>query len=82
MATLVEATAPAHLEWVRELFAEYARGVAEPCCFAGFERELAALPEGYVVLLLAQEAGAAAGCVGVRTLDTRRSRSIGGALVA
>lgn len=71
MATLVEATAPAELESVRELFAEYARGVAEPCCFAGFERELAALPESYVVLLLAQEAGAAAGCVGVRVLDSR-----------
>jgi GNAT superfamily N-acetyltransferase len=69
MATLVEATAPADIASVRELFAEYARGVAEPCCFAGFERELAALPEGYVVLLLAQEGAAPAGCVGVRALD-------------
>jgi ribosomal protein S18 acetylase RimI-like enzyme len=71
MATLVEATAPAEVASVRELFAEYARGVAEPCCFAGFEREMAALPEGYVVLLLAQEGAAPAGCVGVRVVDSQ-----------
>ena len=44
MATLHEARAPGDVESARQLFAEYARAVDEPCCFAGFERELAALP--------------------------------------
>lgn len=71
MATLVRTTAGAQLTALRELFAEYAGAVAEPCCFAGFERELAALPQGYVVLFLALEEGAAAGCVGMRELDAQ-----------
>ena len=69
MATLVEAKAPADLDLVRELFVEYARGVGEPCCFTGFERELTQLRELYPVLILVTEAEAAAGCVGVRALD-------------
>ena len=93
MATLVEATVPAQIATVRELFAEYARAVDEPCCFAGFEQELAELPGPYLLLMLAMDAGAAAGCVGVRRLDARsaemkrlyvrpayRSRGIGLAL--
>lgn len=44
MARLIEATAPAEVAAVRELFAEYVRTVDEPCCFMGFDRELAALP--------------------------------------
>jgi putative acetyltransferase len=71
MATLVEATAPHDLASVRELFIEYARAVGEPCCFAGFEREVAALPGPYFALVLAKQAGEAAGCVGVRRLDAR-----------
>jgi len=71
MATLVEATAPADLESVRELFVEYARGVDEPCCFTSFDAEVAALPHGYFALLLAKEGAAAAGCVGLRRLDGR-----------
>jgi GNAT superfamily N-acetyltransferase len=59
------ATAPADIAAVRELFAEYVRSVDAPCCFVDFEKELAALPGGYEVLLLAPEAG----CVGVRRLD-------------
>ena len=73
MANLVQATAPAELAAVRELFAEYAVGVAEPVCFAGFERELAGLPGEYAPpagrLLLALEDGAPAGCVALRRLD-------------
>ena len=73
MANLVQATAPAELAAVRELFAEYAVGVAEPVCFAGFERELAGLPGEYAPpagrLLLALEGSAPAGCVGLRRLD-------------
>ena len=44
MAKLVRVTAAPDLSLVRELFAEYALAIAEPCCFEGFERELASLP--------------------------------------
>jgi putative acetyltransferase len=69
MATLVEARAAAEIASVRELFSEYARAVDEPCCFAGFERELAELPGPYFTLMLAKEAGTPAGCVGMRAVD-------------
>jgi ribosomal protein S18 acetylase RimI-like enzyme len=59
MATLVEATGPAEVGAVRELFAEYARGVGEPCCFEDFE--------AYKLFLLDD----AAGCVALRILDAR-----------
>jgi GNAT superfamily N-acetyltransferase len=65
MPKLVEATAAAQVAAVRELFAEYARLVDEPCCFADFERELASLPGEYRLFL----ANDAAGCVAVRFLD-------------
>jgi ribosomal protein S18 acetylase RimI-like enzyme len=71
MATLCEARVAADVDAVRSLFAEYARGVGQPCCFRGFERELAELPRGYLRLVLAREAGAPAGCVGLRALDSR-----------
>src|SRR3954468_20638069 len=69
MASLREASAPEDLDAVRSLFAEYARSVDEPCCFAGFERELAELPRGYRALFIAEEDGVAAGCVGLREVD-------------
>lgn len=69
MARLREASAPADLDALRSLFAEYARSVDEPCCFAGFERELAELPRGYLALFIADEDGVAAGCVGLREVD-------------
>lgn len=63
----------ADLESVRALFREYERWVDAPCCFAGFERELADLPGEYAppagLLLLALEDGAPAGCVALRRLD-------------
>jgi ribosomal protein S18 acetylase RimI-like enzyme len=65
MAQLAEATAPADVALVRELFAEYARIVDQPCCFVDFERELATLPGDYKLFL----AQGAAGCVAVRYLD-------------
>ena len=65
MAGLVEATRAKQIAAVRELVAEYARLVDEPCCFVGFERELAALPGDYRLFL----AEPAAGCVAVRFLD-------------
>lgn len=69
MARLREARAPADVEAVRALFAEYARGVDEPCCFTGFERELAGLPQGYVALFVSEGEGVPCGCVGLRELD-------------
>ena len=65
MGRLAEATAVADVARVRELFAEYARLVDEPCCFVDFEHELASLPGAYR-LFLADEA---AGCVAVRLLN-------------
>ncbi len=65
MLDVREAATPADIAAVRDLFAEYVRAVNAPCCFVDFERELAALPGGYEVLLLAPEAG----CVGMRRLD-------------
>lgn len=59
------ATGAAEVAAVRELFAEYARMVDAPACFADFDRELAALPGPYRLFLLED----AAGCVAVRLLD-------------
>ena len=66
MARLAEATAPADIALVRELFAEYARIVDQPCCFVEFDRELASLPGEYRLFR-----AEGAGCVGVRFLDAR-----------
>ena len=65
MARLAEATALGDVALVRELFAEYARSVDQPCCFVDFERELGTLPGDYKLFL----AEGAAGCVAVRFLD-------------
>jgi GNAT superfamily N-acetyltransferase len=65
MQRVKEATSPGDIAGVRELFAEYVRSVDAPCCFVDFEKELAALPAGYELLLLAPEAG----CVGLRRID-------------
>ena len=65
MARLVEATGAAEVARVRELFAEYARTVDEPCCFADFDRELATLPGDYRLFLAEGDAG----CVAVRLLN-------------
>jgi hypothetical protein len=73
MARLREASAPHDLDVVRALFAEYARSVDEPCCFAGFERELADLPRGYLILFLSyEEAVPAAASVCARSIEAPR----------
>ena len=54
------------VELVRALFREYADGTGVDLSFQGFEEELAALPAGYDVLLVAWLGDEAAGCVGVR----------------
>src|SRR6267378_6505501 len=70
MANIVHATQPSEIAAVGALFAEYARAVNAPCCFAGLERELATLPGEYAPpagrLFLALEAS---GCVALRPLD-------------
>ena len=77
VSKLVPAATAGELRQVRALFREYQRWVDEPCCFAGFERELAGLPGDYGPpggrLLLAIADGAPAGCVAVRPLDAGRS---------
>jgi len=72
---LRHAASAGEVEAVRALFREYHRWVDEPCCFAGFEQELAGLPGEYAPpsgrLLLASEAGAPAGCAALRRLDAQ-----------
>ncbi len=77
MRDLIDATSGPRLQQVRELFGEYALWVNEPCCFAGFGQELAALPGEYSPpggrLLLALAGDAPAGCVALRNFDAGRS---------
>jgi GNAT superfamily N-acetyltransferase len=56
------------VELVRTLFREYAEGVGVDLSFQHFEEEVAALPAGYDVLLVAWLGDEPAGCVGVRSL--------------
>ena len=69
---IVIADSAQHLAQVRELFVEYAQGLAVDLCFQNFEAELAALPGEYAapsgVLLLALVDGQPAGCVALRAL--------------
>lgn len=64
---------PRDLDRARALFAEYARAVDEPRCFAGFDAEIAGLPGGYTPpsgrLWLALDAGDPAGCIALRRVD-------------
>jgi GNAT superfamily N-acetyltransferase len=73
---LREAGSAVELQQLRGLFREYQRWVDEPCCFAGFEKELAGLPGDYAPpqgrLWLAFVDGAPAGCVALRPLDQGR----------
>jgi putative acetyltransferase len=66
------ATSAHDLALARELFSEYASSLPFDLSFQDFERELAELPGAYAppsgALLLAVEAGGAAGCVALRAL--------------
>jgi len=72
---LRQAASAADIEAARGLFREYVSWVDDPCCFVSFDKELASLPGEYAApagrLLLAHEAGAAAGCVALRRFDAR-----------
>jgi len=76
MVEILAARGADDLDVIRALFREYAEGVGEPCCFAGFERELAGLPGEYAppqgALILARDGSAAAGCVALRRQDAER----------
>ncbi len=58
---------------LRELFTEYQEWLSVDLCFQGFEKELVNLPGKYAesrgCLLLAREAEAIVGCVGLWPLD-------------
>jgi ribosomal protein S18 acetylase RimI-like enzyme len=73
MSTLRPASFPDDLPEVRALFREYADSLGVDLSFQDFDRELASLPGDYVppggAMLLAEQAGAVAGCVALRPLD-------------
>jgi putative acetyltransferase len=73
MVPIVEATTPEQIEQARSLFLEYAASLGFSLGYQGFDEELAALPGRYSpptgCLLLADAAGAAAGCVALREID-------------
>jgi N-acetylglutamate synthase-like GNAT family acetyltransferase len=59
------------VELIRALFREYADSFGVDLSFQDFEAELAALPEGYDAVLVAELDGEAVGCVGIRPLAAR-----------
>jgi putative acetyltransferase len=69
---LIEASTKEHFDAARALFREYAAGLGVDLCFQGFETELASLETMYAApsgaLLLLEDGGRFAGCVGVRKL--------------
>ena len=54
------------VELVAALFREYAASLGVDLSFQGFDAEVADLPHGYDVLLVARVGGEPVGCVGVR----------------
>ena len=70
---LVDVADAAAVEQARELFAEYAAAIGVDLDYQGFPAELAALPVPYQpprgALLIARDAGGAAGCVALRPLE-------------
>ncbi len=69
---VTQARSAGDLERVSDLFREYEKSLGIDLGFQGFEQELAGLPGAYAKpagrLLLAVDAGRAAGCVGLRPL--------------
>jgi putative acetyltransferase len=70
---IVQASTPAQIAAVRELFVEYASSLGFSLCFQSFEKELEQLPGGYAPpsgrLLLAEGSGQPAGCIALHALE-------------
>jgi len=72
MLTIISASG-ANIERIRALFLEYEQSLGVDLCFQGFTQEVASLPGAYApprgrLLIALDDAGAAAGCVGLRPL--------------
>ena len=65
MNAIYQAESAPEIHAVRALFVEYAESLDYKLCFEDFEAELARLPGNYASLLLADQAGAVAGCAGL-----------------
>lgn len=66
MTVTVRPVTAADLEIARRLFLEYHDTPGVSAAVVGFDREVAALPDGYDVVLLAEADGAPVGCVALR----------------
>jgi ribosomal protein S18 acetylase RimI-like enzyme len=70
---MTQASSPAQIAQVRELFLEYAQSLGFSLCFQNFDQELAGLPGDYRPpegrLLLAEYEGQVAGCVALHKLE-------------
>ncbi len=78
--TIVDGSAPAHLDTVRSMFREYEKDIGINLCFQGFEHELATLPGRYASpagrLYLLMDGESAVGCIALRDItDDLRSRA-------
>jgi ribosomal protein S18 acetylase RimI-like enzyme len=67
-APLISDAGPEDVVTLRALFREYSASLGEHGCFPDFEGELAVLPGGYEVLLVARIDGTAVGCVALKQL--------------
>jgi len=72
---LIQTTTDEQIEAARELFKEYASGLAIDMCFQSFDYELQTLPGKYATpdgrLLLAYADDALAGCIALRKFDNQ-----------
>jgi ribosomal protein S18 acetylase RimI-like enzyme len=70
---MTQASSPAQIAQVRELFLEYAKSLGFSLCFQSFDQELAGLPGDYFPpdgrLLIAEYEGEVAGCVALHKLE-------------
>jgi GNAT superfamily N-acetyltransferase len=73
--TIREALSVEDISAARRLMREYGEFLsnnpsgAASICLAGYEQELQKLPNGYIVILLAEVDGVPAGCVALREID-------------